>query len=32
VQTIPFTAIENVAGGAGTNSEASTVVMQDSAA
>lgn len=32
VQSIPFTAIENTAGGAGTASEASTVVIQDSAA
>jgi hypothetical protein len=30
-QTLPFTALENVAGGAGVNSEATTLVIQDTA-
>jgi hypothetical protein len=32
VQTLPFTALENVAGGAGTSSEATTFWVQDSLA
>lgn len=32
VQTLPFTALENTAGGAGTTSEASSIVIQDSLA